>query len=134
MVRRKTIYGRGKVPLDDEEEKFEMDLEYGNDDEDEDDEYFYENKSTQKRIGENKEYKYASLKDKGIFKNRRIMAYISLFSILIITIYVFGYIPPEGVKHYSELLFWFFTTLGAIVITYMGSTVLPTLFYRNRRK
>lgn len=72
------------------------------------------------------------LVDKSVYQNRRRMAYIALFCIIALALFVFFYLPPEQVSVYESIISWFLGTFAAIVLGYMGSTVIPQFAISNR--
>lgn len=57
------------------------------------------------------------------WKNRRRMAWISLLSILIVTvILLFGPISIERIKALSNTIEWFYFAMASIIGAYMGFT------------
>lgn len=65
------------------------------------------------------------LLDKRVYKNRRNMAYFSLFMITVLFTLTFFWIPIEALEVYSTPISWFLGTFAAVVLGYMGSTVIP---------
>jgi hypothetical protein len=58
------------------------------------------------------------------WKNRRIMAYFALFSLIIFNVWVFFFIPESRLKLLEEAITWLDFTLASIVGAYMGFSVL----------
>lgn len=57
------------------------------------------------------------------WKNRRQMAWIALFSILIVTaILLFGFVPDARIVVLNEPITWFFFVMGTVVLAYFGFT------------
>lgn len=56
------------------------------------------------------------------WKNRRRMAWVSLISMLIVTILVLFYIPEERLKILSEVITWFYFSMASVIGCYMGFT------------
>lgn len=57
-------------------------------------------------------------------RNRRRMAYISLFCIIIVTYWVLFFLPIERLKVLSDVITWFYFSMISIVGAYMGFTVI----------
>lgn len=76
-------------------------------------------------------------KYKVTWENRRKMAWISLYSLICITLLYTGIFtlwidasPEDKLKHLSEIYFWFAMTFASILLGYMGSTSIPHLWKR----
>lgn len=55
------------------------------------------------------------------WKHRRRMAYVSLVSIIAVTLILLGpWVPVERVDKLSDLISWFYFSLASIVGAYMG--------------
>lgn len=54
------------------------------------------------------------------WRNRRRMAYFSLFSIIIVTYWALFVIPESRLKILGEIITWFFFIMGSVVGAYMG--------------
>jgi len=61
------------------------------------------------------------------WKNRRAMAWITIISVIIITVYVFLYMPIPKAMILEGYYSGFLTFCGVIVTAYMGFTTLPTI-------
>jgi len=61
--------------------------------------------------------------DKVRWKNRRRMAWVSLVSIIVITLLILlGPIPETRLKILSDVITWFYFAQASIIGTYMGVT------------
>lgn len=58
------------------------------------------------------------------WKHRRRMAYISLFSILVVTYWCIFEVETERLKELDEIVTWFYLTLGSIIGAYVGFATL----------
>jgi hypothetical protein len=54
------------------------------------------------------------------WKNRRRMAWISLFAILIVTYYMMFKIEVERITALEQVITWFYTVMGSIIASYVG--------------
>lgn len=54
------------------------------------------------------------------WKNRRRMAWLSLLSIIAITIMSFYYVDIERLKVLDSVITWFYTVMGSVVGAYVG--------------
>lgn len=54
------------------------------------------------------------------WRNRRRMAYFSLFSIMIVTYWALFIVPENRLKLLEEIITWFFFIMGSVVGAYMG--------------
>lgn len=57
------------------------------------------------------------------FKNRRKMAWVALLSIIGVTLIAFV-LPVDRLTAISDLLAWFYTTMTAITMAYMGTATI----------
>lgn len=57
-----------------------------------------------------------------IWRNRRRMAYVSLFSIIFMTFLLLFVIPNERIKILSEVIMWFYFSMASVIGSYMGFT------------
>ncbi len=73
------------------------------------------------------------LVNKDVFKNRRRMAWISLLGIFAIGAINYFWIVPGLLENYSEVTSWLLISLSTVVVSYMGSTVLGSFMFRNRK-
>lgn len=81
--------------------------------------------TTHLSLKEAKEYaKKVSVLASNRWKHRRRMAYISLASMLIVTYILLFKIPPEKLAPLTEVINWFYITMGSIVGAYMGFATL----------
>jgi polyferredoxin len=58
------------------------------------------------------------------WKNRRRMAYIALFSIIVVTFLLLYHISPEKIKVLENIITWFYITMGSIIGAYVGFSTL----------
>lgn len=66
-------------------------------------------------------------------KNKRNMAWFSLFSMIFLAFYTFLFMEPEDVDAYSDVFGTVFMTLVAVIMTYMGTTTWDsTRFWRKK--
>jgi polyferredoxin len=56
------------------------------------------------------------------FNNRRRMAWIALFAILVVTTLLLFFIPVEKINALGSVITWFYMAMTTIVGTYMGAT------------
>lgn len=56
------------------------------------------------------------------WKNRRRMAWVSLISMLVVTVLVLFYIPEERLKLLEEVITWFYFSMASVIGCYMGFT------------
>jgi hypothetical protein len=54
------------------------------------------------------------------WRNRRRMAYFSLFSIILVTYWVLFSVPESRLKLLDEVITWFYFVMGSIIGAYMG--------------
>lgn len=73
-------------------------------------------------------------------ENRRRMAWVSLYSLVTITIFytiLFVWLidatPEDKLKHLSDVYFYFAMTMASLVLGYMGSTSISALGVFNKR-
>jgi len=57
------------------------------------------------------------------FKNRRKMAWVALLSIIGVTLIAF-FLPVDRLTAISDLLSWFYTTMTAVTMGYMGTATI----------
>lgn len=69
--------------------------------------------------------------NKKTFENRRRMAWISLFAILLIVIASF-WLPTTALQ-IESVIETIVMTLAAVIMTYMGTTMLPVAFTRKTK-
>lgn len=65
------------------------------------------------------------------WKNRRRMAYIALFSILIVTYVSIYEIPLEKISELKDVITWFYITMGSIIGAYVGFSTLDDRWQKN---
>lgn len=65
------------------------------------------------------------------WKNRRRMAYISLFSILIVTYVLLYDLPIEKISKLENVITWFYITMGSIIGAYVGFSTLDDKWQKN---
>lgn len=58
------------------------------------------------------------------FKNRRKMAWLSLISIIVITLLACFLVPFDRLSILENLLSWFYTVMTSIVMSYMGAATV----------
>lgn len=58
------------------------------------------------------------------WKNRRRMAYFSLYSIVIVTYWALFLVPESRLKILEEVITWFYFIMGSIVGAYVGFSTL----------
>lgn len=81
--------------------------------------------TTQLSLKETKEYaKKTSILLSNRWKHRRRMAYIALLSILAVTYIIFYKLSIPKLKVLSDVINWFYITMGSIVGAYMGFATL----------
>lgn len=56
------------------------------------------------------------------WKGRRRMAWIALFAVLTVTGLSIFYIPIDRIAALTDIIMWFFVTMGSIIGAYMGFT------------
>lgn len=66
------------------------------------------------------------------WRNRRRMAYFSLFSIVLVTYWSLFIIPESRLRILGEVITWFFFIMGSVVGAYMGFSAYERKW--NRRK
>lgn len=58
-----------------------------------------------------------------LWKNRRKMAYISLFAIIAVTVYVLSpWMDSDRLKLLETVITWFYTVMASVIASYMGFT------------
>lgn len=58
-----------------------------------------------------------------LWRNRRRMAYISLFSMIVVTLYIISpWIDESRLKLLEMVITWFYTVMASIIASYMGFT------------
>lgn len=58
-----------------------------------------------------------------LWRNRRKMAYISLFAIIAVTAYVLSpWMDSERLKLLETVITWFYTVMASVIASYMGFT------------
>jgi hypothetical protein len=62
--------------------------------------------------------------DQRRWKNRRRMAYISLYSILIVTYLILFIVPMDRLNQLDEIITWFYLVMGSVVGAYVGFSTL----------
>jgi len=65
------------------------------------------------------------------WKNRRRMAWVALFSMLLVTYLAFFKVPIERLNVLKEVITWFYFVMGSIVGAYVGFATLDDI---NTRK
>ena len=68
-----------------------------------------------------------------LWRHRRRMAYISLFSILIVTYWCLFTIPIVRIKVLSEIINWFYIIMGTIVSGYIGCATLDSKWKNDKK-
>lgn len=66
------------------------------------------------------------------WKNRRRMAWLAIFSILLVTYLAFYHLPIEKLKLLDNVITWFYTIMGGIVASYMGLVTFDDIKTRNK--
>lgn len=61
------------------------------------------------------------------WKNRRRMAWLSLFSILVVTYYMLFKIEESRIEVLDSVVTWFYTVMGSIVGAYVGFSTLEDI-------
>lgn len=56
------------------------------------------------------------------WKGRRRMAWVALFAVIVVTSLAIFYIPIERLTVLTDIIMWFFVTMGSIIGAYMGFT------------
>jgi hypothetical protein len=69
-----------------------------------------------------------------MFKNRRRMSWMMLFSVLFFMCILFFYIPFDHVSFYDSVFNGFMMFAASVVLTYMGSSVAQTFLANYPRK
>lgn len=58
-----------------------------------------------------------------LWRNRRKMAYISLFAIIAVTAYVLSpWMDSDRLKLLETVITWFYTVMASVIASYMGFT------------
>jgi hypothetical protein len=60
------------------------------------------------------------------------MAWIALFATLVVTSLAIFYIPLERIGPLTDIIMWFFVTMGSIIGSYMGFTAWWATRSNNR--
>lgn len=68
------------------------------------------------------------------WKNRRRMAWVSLYSIIVVTIMAFYCVPIEKLKVLESVITWFYTIQGGIVGSYIGLATFSEKWEKNPPK
>lgn len=66
------------------------------------------------------------------WRNRRRMAYFSLFSIVIVTYWALFVVPENRLKVLEEIITWFFFIMGSVVGAYMGFSAYEKKWNNNK--
>lgn len=66
------------------------------------------------------------------WRNRRRMAYFSLFSIVIVTYWALFVVPEDRLKILEEIITWFFFIMGSVVGAYMGFSAYEKKWNNNK--
>lgn len=66
------------------------------------------------------------------WRNRRRMAYFSLFSIVIVTYWALFVVPENRLKILEEIITWFFFIMGSVVGAYMGFSAYEKKWNNNK--
>jgi hypothetical protein len=61
------------------------------------------------------------------WRNRRRMAWVSLISMLVVTILAFFVIPESRLALLSDVITWFYFGMVSIIGSYMGFTTLSSI-------
>lgn len=67
------------------------------------------------------------------WKGRRRMAWIALISTIAVTALAIFYIPTERLDVLTDIIMWFFVTMGSIIGAYMGFTAWWARSTKDRR-
>lgn len=68
------------------------------------------------------------------WKHRRRMAYIALFSILIVTYLCLFKINSDKIKSLEVIVTWFYVTMGSIIGAYVGFATLDDKWRKGSQK
>lgn len=68
------------------------------------------------------------------WKHRRRMAYIALFSILVVTYLCLFKIDSEKIKSLEVIITWFYVTMGSIIGAYVGFATLDDKWRKGSSK
>lgn len=68
------------------------------------------------------------------WKHRRRMAYIALFSILVVTYLCLFKIDSEKIKSLEVIITWFYVTMGSIIGAYVGFATLDDKWRKSSGK
>lgn len=68
------------------------------------------------------------------WKNRRRMAWVSLYSILIVTILALYSVPMERLVVLEQIITWFYFVLGSIIGAYVGFSTLEEMKPTNTKR
>lgn len=66
------------------------------------------------------------------WRNRRRMAYFSLFSIVVVTYWALFVVPENRLKVLEEIITWFFFIMGSVVGAYMGFSAYEKKWNNNK--
>ena len=73
-----------------------------------------------------------ALTDKSIYRGRRQMAWLAMWSMVLLTGYaVSPWMPIERYSKIADLLSWFYMAMTSVIAAYMGSTAAPLIFGRK---
>jgi O-antigen ligase len=66
------------------------------------------------------------------WRNRRRMAYISLFFLIIVAFLAIFVVPVERLQVLEEIITWFFFIMGSVVGAYVGFSTLDDKWNKNK--
>lgn len=68
------------------------------------------------------------------WKHRRRMAYIALISMLVVTYLCMFKVPTDKLSTLSDVVNWFYVTMGTIVGAYMGFSTLDDKWKESKKQ
>ena len=66
------------------------------------------------------------------WKNRRRMAYISLFFLIFVAFLAIFVVPVERLKVLEEIITWFFFIMGSVIGAYVGFSTLDDKWNKDK--
>lgn len=68
------------------------------------------------------------------WQHRRRMAYVALFSMLVVTYWCLFKVPLDKLNILDEIISWFYITMGSIVGAYVGFATLDDKWRKDDKK
>lgn len=71
--------------------------------------------------------------DKERWKNRRRMAWLSMFAMIAATYALFFVVPESRLQRLEEVIAWFYMAMASVIGTYLGTTTWAYVSSKGRR-